>query len=159
MVHRIVSKCHAWVDATVHSRIYQEVSIYLSENLPILSPNKLISVPNFWILRPVRTINFYREIPVRFHGTSNGRRFEKNLNLCCCFVIIRHLIQYKYYLVLPPSGNSCINSPAPPVCLLLSYEWLRSQHTIFLCKDWLTWKDALFMSYIDVKINSIFVIK
>ena len=60
----------------------------------------------------------------------------------------------------PLSSNSCIDSPAPPVSLLFAYEGLCSQHTKFLrAEGRLTRKNAFFMSYIDVNIYSVFVIK
>ena len=66
---------------------------------------------------------------------------------------------YLRYLVLPLSNYSCIDSPAPLVSLLFTYEGLRSQHTNFLREGRLTRKNAFFMSYIDVNIYSVSVIK
>ena len=68
-------------------------------------------------------------------------------------------VPWYQYQVLPLSSNSCIDSPAPPVSLLFAYEGLCSQHTKFLREGRLTRKNAFFMSYIDVNIYSVFVIK
>ena len=63
---------------------------------------------------------------------------------------------YRYAVLLE---NSCVESPAPLVSLLFAYEGLRSKHRIFLHEDRLSRKNAFVISYIDVNINSVSVIK